>query len=146
MGSLHGRYPTVSDTKMWEMGKAEGWKSLFSPRGSQQQRTQLGALQRARKKAQHLPKLANEVTGEAQRDFGYYTLWWRNLILLPRSVLCWWIQFPAVYWCLDKEEIWTEKPDLPRFPMLLASLCLGMLHPKSLKKHVKEHFLCFSSS
>lgn len=31
MGNLQGRCPTVSDTKMWKLGKAEGWKSLFSP-------------------------------------------------------------------------------------------------------------------
>ena len=31
MGSLHARYPSVSDTKTWRMGKTEGWKSPISP-------------------------------------------------------------------------------------------------------------------
>lgn len=30
-GMGNGRYPTVSVTEKWALGKAEGWKSLFSP-------------------------------------------------------------------------------------------------------------------
>lgn len=136
-------------------GKGRGLEKPCLTWGSLKQRTRLGAVQRAqnspRKAAQHLPKLASKVTGEDStsphlRDFGYYTLWWRNLILLLRSSLFWWVQLPAVHGCLEKAATWTETPDLPRFSMLLASLCLGTLHPKSSRKYMKEHFLCFSAS